>query len=174
MVTSKPILKKLKLFLIREKQSGESTLSGLYLLDPITGVINFLCWCLEDKVRKVKIKKKTAIFTGVFPVKLRKAGRIHENYKARFPFHKGMLHIDNLVNFKFVMFHIGNDVEDTEGCPLIGGDWTLTPTSNGVSEHKVIHSTKTYERVYKIIVDYLLTGWEVEVEIKNNPDIIVY
>ena len=177
MVTPKPISKKLKLFLIREKQSGESTLSGLYLLDPNTGLNNFLCWCLEDKVRKVKIKKKTAIFTGVFPVKLRTEGRIHENYKTKFSFHKGMLHIDNLVDFKFVMFHIGNDVEDTEGCPLMGDDWIFINTPiNGtfIPEYKVVNSTKAYEKVYKIILNYLLTGWKVEVEIKNNPNIIVY
>lgn len=154
--------------MVREKQGKNSTLSGLYLINPISKATEFLCWCLEDKVRAVKIAKETAIFTGIFPIRLRTEGRIHASYKVKFPFHKGMLQICNLLNFMYVMFHIGNDVEDTEGCPLMGDDYIMIG-----NEFEVVNSTKAYKEVYPVIANYLLEGWEVEVEVKNSPNIIV-
>jgi hypothetical protein len=166
----KPNSKKIRLLLVREKQGKNSTISGLYLVHvfPQPPKVEFLCWCLEDKVRAVKIAKETAIFTGIFPIRFRTEGRIHAAYKAKFPFHKGMLEICNLVNFKYVMFHIGNFIKDTEGCPLVGNDYILEG-----GEFKILNSTKTYEEVYPVIANYLLEGWEVEVEVKNSPNIIV-
>ena len=149
--------------LIREKQGLNSTLSGLYLVDGVSGVNNFLCWCLEDKIRTVKIQKETAIPVGIYPVRFRKVGRIHANYAAKFVFHRGMLEICELPNFKFVMFHIGNDIEDTEGCPLMGDDYLKIG-----KEYQVKNSTSAYTKVYPMLAKFLTEGKQIVVEISNK------
>ncbi len=132
--------------------------------------VDFLCHCLEDKVREHKIPKETAIPVGVYPVRFRKEGRLHARYSQRFEFHKGMLEICDLPNFRFVMFHIGNDKEDTEGCPLMG-EYKGAMVDG---EFEVINSTATYERVYKRIAALLEAGQAIKVEITNSPNIKVF
>jgi hypothetical protein len=157
------------LYLVREKQGNETTLSSLYIENSITKGLEFLCYCLEDKVRAVKIPKVTAIFTGTYPIRFRYVGRLHESYSKRFDFHKGMLEICELLNFRFVMFHIGNDKEDTEGCPLVGDDYRLVQ-----GDFVVLNSTVTYRQVYMRIANLLLQGKKVSVKIMNNPTIKIF
>jgi hypothetical protein len=130
------------------------------------GKPELLCYCLEDAIRQTKIAKQTAIPTGVYPVRFRKEGRLHTIYQQKFVFHKGMLEICELPNFKFVMFHIGNDIGDTEGCPLVG---TKPELVNG--DFRVNNSTSTYIEVYPKIAALLLSNKEVLIEIVNAPNI---
>jgi hypothetical protein len=155
--------------LLRERQAINTTLSSLYFINHTTNTPEFLCYCLEDKVRATKIRKETAIPTGIYPVRFRNVGGLHERYSKRFSFHKGMLEICELPNFRFVMFHIGNDKEDTEGCPLIGNGYDIV---NG--EFVVRNSTVTYATVYNRIANLLLQGIQVNVEIINSPTIKVF
>lgn len=94
----------MKLKLIRDKTVGNSTTGKLY----IDGV--FECYTLEDVVRPVKIKGKTAINTGTYKVIINMSNR----FKRLLP-----LLID-VPNFEGVRIHPGNTSEDTEGCILVG------------------------------------------------------
>lgn len=73
------------------------------------------CYSLEDAVRpeNVKIKGKTAILPGKYVVEM--------TYSPKYE--RDMPHIRNVVGFKGVRIHGGNDHEDTEGCPLFAANW---------------------------------------------------
>ncbi len=106
----------MKLLLTRKKQVKDSTIGVITLMD------KFVCYTLEDVVRQIPNKPVatwkqagiTAIPTGVYNVIIDFSNR----------FQKDMLHILNVDGFEGVRIHAGNTAEDTEGCILVGMDWT--------------------------------------------------
>jgi len=156
-----PLLK-----IIRVEQTNNSTLSHLYVFDDSLKMWLFESYLLEDAVRKVKIPTATAIPTGVFPLKIRKEGAINLRYEKKFKdFHKGMIEIAELPNFKYVMIHIGNYIKDTEGCPLTGSTY-----SNNGKDFEVFESEKAYKKLYSKVIDRVLAGGY-SVEIINHTKI---
>lgn len=127
---------------------------------------------LEDTLRKNKIKTKTAIPAGRYEILLREEGRIHLNYLRKFgaAWHKGTLHLQDVPNFSYILIHIGNDMLDTEGCPLIGKAWGKD--KNG--DFEVYSSTVAYKEFYPILRDAFLQGRKVFIEIENDADLVYY
>lgn len=158
----------------RTKQAKDSTLSELFLYDK-NGGLEFLCYCLEDKLREVKIIKETAIDSGEYEIKFRRVGRLYAKYQQKYDdvhltkLH-GMLEITGLERFKYVMFHIGNFIRNTYGCPLMGDSYSLSEDGN----YAVWNSTKTYKKVYPRIAEYLLHGDSVKLIIENSKNLIIY
>ena len=120
----------------------------------------FQCYTLEDEIRDVKKYGDTAIWAGKYKLDLRKAGRMHEKYSKKFPFHKGMLHILDIPQFKWVYIHIGNKEEHTLGCPLVG----MLPN---YESNFLGRSTEAYKKIYPIIANAIESGEDVELEIVN-------
>ena len=113
---------------------------------------------VEDEKRDIKVKKETRIPEGTYEVKLRTEGTHHEHYKKKYGAkHFGMLHIVNIPNFQFVLIHIGNSDEDTEGCLLPGLTADLSTMTIG-------SSTVAYEKIYNIIAPELVAGGTVFIE----------
>jgi hypothetical protein len=107
----------MKLRVDRYKSTPEATLGKLYVDDV------FECFTLEDEFRAVKVKAETRIPAGTYQIKLRTEGTHHQQYANKFPdIHKGMLWLQNVPGFQFILIHIGNTEKDTEGCLLIGAD----------------------------------------------------
>jgi len=110
---------------------------------------NFVCFGLEDEYREEKVSKETRIPAGTYRVTLRTEGSHHSRYSNKFPdFHKGMLHVRDVPNFKWILIHIGNTDEDTDGCLLVGSQAITDP-----GEMKIISSTVAYKRFYSMVVD---------------------
>ena len=87
----------MKTKIVRVAQGKESTLSHLY----IDGI--FQCFLLEDKIRQVKIKSKTAIPEGKFQLKVNTTGGMNRNYSQKYgQMHQGMIEIDDLPTFDAV------------------------------------------------------------------------
>lgn len=70
----------------------------------------FLCNTLEHPQRAKKIKGRTGIPNGVYPVVLSNS----------FRFKKVLPEVQNVPNFVGVRIHSGNTAADTEGCILVG------------------------------------------------------
>jgi hypothetical protein len=114
----------------------------------------FVCFGLEDEYRETKVANETRIPAGNYPVRMRREGDFHNRYAIRFQdIHRGMLHIQNVPNFEFILIHCGNTDEDTAGCLLVG---SLALTQPG--QMAVTQSTEAYRRLYLMVRDAAANG----------------
>ena len=138
-----------------EKEAADWTISRLF----VNG--RFECFTLEDEKRAVKVRGETRIASGRFRVVLRTVGGFHERYLKKFgpDFHRGMLWITNVPGFEFILFHIGNTDEDTDGCVLVGQTMNPAGTISG--------SERAYRHFYPPVAAALLRGEEVWVTVER-------
>lgn len=130
----------------RYKSDKDSTLGQLMLLEVIGWrLLGFIC---EDAKRKKKIRGKTRIPAGRYEIKLRNAGGMVRRYNFKFAAqnHRGMLHLQNVPGFRWVYIHVGNDEDDTDGCPLIG-------MGRDEDALTVSNSVRCYRKIYGRIAD---------------------
>ena len=150
---------KMKLEVIRFSSQKDST-NGL-LMD-VTDEIKFLCYTLEDEHREDKIMSETRIPAGTYKLKLRKVGGFHGRYASKYgAMHKGMIHVQDVPNFKYILWHTGNTDEHTAGCLLLGDTQyqNITKRPNGF----IGSSVDAYKRVYPAIAEAIERGDDVEV-----------
>jgi len=149
----------MKLQVLRFSSEKDST-SGL--LFDITNGPEFLAYTLEDEYREDKVWSETRIPKGTYNIKLRTAGGLHKKYGKRFPdIHKGMLHLQDVPNFKWILIHCGNTDEHTAGCLIVGD----SQTNNQVKKDGFIgSSTQAYTRIYPAIANTIKSGGEVTIE----------
>ena len=138
--------------------------SSLGLLFDITDKRKFLAFTLEDRFREEKVKAETRIPAGTYGLQLRTEGGFHERYLKKFKssLHKGMLHVQNVPGFEYILIHSGNDEDDTAGCLLVGNQTHANNT--GRSKGKVLDSVQAYKRIYPPIADALADGKTVGIE----------
>ncbi len=121
------------------------------------------CFTLEDGHRDVKVRGETRIPAGTYPIRLRKIGNSHFDERMLRSFgalYKGMLEVTEVPNFSDILIHIGNTVEDTEGCILVGDIATLDGT--------IGQSGTAFKRLYPQIVERLMSGEPVFLEIVDR------
>lgn len=138
--------------------------------DATMGIISIdgkpICFTLEDEARSVKVKGETRIPEGTYKVVFRKEGTTHAKYTAKYGAkHHGMLHIIDVPNFQYILIHIGNTDEDTDGCLLVGDILN--------SSFTIASSTSAYEKIYKIISEALLKNENVEIEFVDIQKMIL-
>ena len=122
-----------------------------------------MCWTLEDEHRDTKVMSETRIPAGEYKIGLRKEGGHHVKYGAKFPtIHEGMLELQDVPNFKYILIHIGNTDEDTAGCLLVGNSAQIG------SILTVGESTVAYKRIYTIIANTIKNGKDVKIIIKDH------
>jgi hypothetical protein len=141
----------MELILNRLKDNGKSTIGEL-MVDDLKLVT------LEDTFRKKKLYGKTRIPAGTYEIKLRTEGRFHEMYLHRMPKHKGMLWLQDVPGFEYILIHVGNSAEDSSGCILVG---MRADNDDWISE-----STVAYIRLYAHVVDAFERGEKVTITIK--------
>jgi len=146
----------MKLKVIRFSDNKESTLGLLFL----NGI--FECFTLEDEKRTKKIFGETRIPEGIYDIGLRKEGGHHSRYLSKFgpDFHKGMLQVRNVPNFKWILIHIGNSDDDTAGCLLLGD----IAYNNKNTEGFIGKSTKAYKDMYSKVIEALKNKESVTIE----------
>ena len=149
----------MKLEVIRFSSEKDST-SGL--LFDVTGNRRFLCYTLEDQYQTQKVMQETRIPAGEYEIKFRKEGGFHKRYTERYPdIHRGMLHVTNVPNFKWILIHTGNTDEHTAGCLLVGD----SQENNVIVKDGFIgKSVNAYKRIYPDIADALENNEEVTIE----------
>ena len=146
---------------VQRYSSGKRDTLGLFKID-----CQFYAYTLEDEYRTVKEYGETRIPAGSYEIKLRAVGGFHERYKTKFPdMHKGMLELQDVPGFQYILIHIGNDEDDTAGCILVGN----TANNNLVEGKKgfIGDSTGAYREIYPIIANKLSEGEKVIITIKD-------
>ena len=150
----------MKLKVLRFSSQEDST-SGLLFLDGKNG-LKFLCYTLEDEYRKDKIMGETRVPAGTYKIELRTEGGFHARYKKKYgSMHKGMLHVTNVPNFKWILIHTGNTDEHTAGCLLVGDS---QENNNIIKDGFIGKSVNAYKRIYPDISRALQEGEEVTIE----------
>lgn len=136
---------------------GKDSTNGI-LFDISNGVRKFLCYTLEDESREEKVFGETCIPEGEYCIGFRTVGGFHSKYSHRFAdIHVGMLEIQDVPNFKYILIHCGNTDEDTAGCLLLGNSQVNNNTkTNGF----IGNSTEAYFNVYPKIALALKDGDE--------------
>ena len=139
--------------------SGKTFTSGL-LFDVTDNVRSFLCYTMEDQYNPTKIYGETRIPAGTYKLTLRAEGGFHNRYLSRYgaEWHKGMIYVNEVPNYTYVLWHVGNSPKDTKGCLLLSK--TQKDSFGGASR-------AAYEEVYPIVRDAILSGEEVTVTYKN-------
>ena len=150
---------KMKLEVLRVSSQKDST-NGL--LFDTTAERKFLCYTLEDEHRNEKVKHETRIPEGNYKIKLRKVGGFHSKYAAKYgSMHKGMLHVQDVPGFEYILIHTGDTDEHTSGCLLVGDtqQQNVTKSKSGF----IGASVDAYKRIYSPIAEALERGDEVEI-----------
>ena len=146
----------MKLTVVRT-QFGTDATNGLLFIDGI-----FECYTLEDQYQAVKVMHATCIPEGTYDIKFRTVGGFHEKYKKRYGNdHYGMLHLQDVPNFTYILIHAGNTDEHTSGCLIVGE----TQQDLDLSDDGFIgHSGVAYSKLYKKVAKELLLGKSVTIE----------
>ena len=146
----------MKLQVVRT-QFGTDATNGILLVDGL-----FECYTLEDQYQAVKVMHETCIPEGTYDIKFRTVGGFHSKYSERYGnAHYGMLHLQDVPNFTYILIHAGNTDEHTSGCLIVGE----TQQDLDISDDGFIgHSGKAYLKLYNKVAKELLLGKEVSIE----------
>lgn len=141
-------IKNMEIDIVRYNSKEDHT-DGLFFINGL-----FMCHTLEDEFRTEKVFGETRIPEGRYEVKLRSVGGFNDRYLKKFgsDFHKGMLHVVDVPNFKYVLIHIGNDDDDTAGCLLTG------MSNNADADGFIGGSLIAYKKIYPQIRDAVMIG----------------
>jgi len=145
-----------KLTVVRT-QFGTDATNGLLFIDGL-----FECYTLEDQYQAVKVMHETCIPEGTYDIQFRKTGGFHAKYSERYKnAHYGMLHIQDVPNFTYILIHTGNTDEHTSGCLIVGE----TQQDLEISKDGFIgSSTNAYKKMYAKVAAQLLQGKKVTIE----------
>lgn len=150
----------MKLEVLRISSQEDST-NGI-LFDVTDNERKFLCYTIEDEFRAVKVKGETRIPEGEYTLTLRKEGGFHSRYAAKYgAWHRGMIYVNNVPGFEYILWHTGNTDESTAGCLILGSNQTENITKQ---DGFVGASVVAYKKVYPIVADAIESGEEVTVK----------
>jgi len=142
--------------------SGKDATSGL-LFEVNQNKRTFLAYTLEDEQRDVKVWGETRIPAGTYKLKLREEGGFHNKYLNKYgnTFHKGMIHVQDVPGFEYILWHTGNTDEHTAGCLILGN----TQTNNRIAKDGFVgNSVDAYKFVYSRVAAAIEAELDVEVE----------
>ena len=136
---------------------GTNETNGLLFIDGI-----FECYTLEDQYQSVKVMHETCIPEGTYNIQFRRTGGFHTKYKERYGnSHYGMLHLQDVPNFTYILIHAGNTDEHTSGCLIVGEtQQDLDRSDDGF----IGHSGTAYVKLYNKVSKKLLMGESVSIE----------
>ncbi len=150
----------MKLTLVTYSPGKDDSL-GILFIDDVAH-----SFTLEDEERVIKVPGETRIPRGTYEIILRTHGGYHERYLKRFgpEFHKGMLELKDVPNFTDILIHILNNEKETDGCIGVGFGTFINHKHPG----NLSYSEAAYKDLYKKVVDELLSGNRVFIELTDN------
>lgn len=158
----------MQLELLRVSSQRDST-NGI-LFESIGPSRKFLCYTLEDQYQDEKVVKETRIPAGNYQIILRTVGGFHKRYTSKYGnMHRGMLWLQDVPGFEYILIHTGNTDEHTDGCILVGD----TQTQNITKKDGFIGSSvNAYKRIYPRIAQALLKGEEVWINVVDYDETV--
>lgn len=133
----------MKLLVERFTSDKDATISIVYL-DNV-----FQCFGLEDEYREDKVASETRIPAGSYKVGLRNTGGFNARYEQKFSdIHQGMLHVQDVPGFEFILIHVGNTDENTAGCLLVG-----TGARAAEGDMSIQSSRVAYKKLYSKVIE---------------------
>jgi len=149
----------MKLEVLRFSSQVDSTSGLLFEVTDIRK--HFLCYTLEDEPRAFKVKGETRVPAGTYKIELRTEGGFHGRYDKKYPgVHIGMLHIQDVPNFEYILIHTGNTDEHTAGCLIVGD---AQENNKIIADGFVGKSVNAYKRIYPSIAKAIQQGEEVTI-----------
>ena len=137
---------------------GKDATNGMLFVDGV-----FENYTLEDEYRDVKVMHETCIPEGEYEIKLRAEGGFHSRYLKRYgaDWHKGMLWLQDVPNFTWILIHTLNDSTQTSGCLGVGSaQQDLDLDAKGL----ITQSRDAYMRLYPKVRDAILSGEKVTIK----------
>jgi hypothetical protein len=115
----------------------------------------YVCDTLEDAVRDVKIKHKTAIPAGRYKVAMTIVSPKYSNPKYNWAMKYGgkLPRLLDVPNYEGILIHVGNTANDTSGCLLVGENKIVG---------QLVNSTKTF---YRLMDEYMVPARERKEEV---------
>lgn len=149
----------MKIQLVRT-QFGTDATNGLLFING-----QFECFTLEDQYQAVKVMHETCIPEGTYDIKFRTVGGFHIRYAARYgKSHHGMLWLQDVPEFQYILIHAGNTDENTSGCILVGD----TQQDLDKSKDGFIGSSRdAYTKLYSKVAKELLMNNPVTIEVSK-------
>lgn len=129
-------------------ENTRSTVSRLHFKGHHLGIT------LEDGYKAKKVYGQTRIPHGLYRLQKRFHGKHFERYSRRYG-HDFTIEIMDIPSFTNVLFHTGNFIRDTEGCPLINTGYSL---SNRDGSFFGLKSLLAYTSFYSFMDGKLSTG----------------
>ena len=133
---------------IRLKRNQYESAAGYTHARLITEEGGFLCWTLEDEnrglhqdmpitqIERIKVKGKTAIPSGRYEIEWSESPKFKSRKWAK-PYGGVLPFLKNVPGFSRVCIHVGNTVDDTDGCILVG-------MLKGNTRGRIFDSTKAF------------------------------
>ena len=153
----------MELLLQRFSTAEDSTLGILHACDSRIDTLKFRCFTMEDQPNEPKVPGETRIPEGRHQIKLRNEGGMNVRYSEKYPFHKGMLHLQGVPGFEWVYIHVGNNDDHTSGCILVGRGIRTVEGEGTVSESSLL-----YTQLYNLILVALDRGEEIWIEVHDE------
>jgi len=113
---------------------------------------------------------ETCIPEGEYDIIYRTVGGFHTKYSARYGAeHKGMLWLQDVPGFTYILIHSGNTDQHTSGCLIVGETQTdLDRTKDGF----IGNSGDAYKKMYKKVSSALDKGEKVTIKYQNVTDVL--
>ena len=145
------------------EETPNSTVSSLY----VDGV--FCCFILEDGYRAIKVAGETRIPAGVYTIDERKEGKFFNRYSKKFG-HTFVPEIIGVLNFLYILFHMGNTTKDTRGC-LLCGMAIEYDEATGNYFIPAGRSTSAYLKLYRLLSAAFNRGEAVQIVVERKEKI---
>lgn len=152
----------MKFILQRFADNRESTIGLLFKTEVL---IPFQCYTLEDEFRESKVTKETRIPAGIYNLVLQmNETPMTLRYRAKYPWFKHHIMLENVPGFIGIYIHIGNTDDDTDGCILLGD----AADNNTIAPGTIHSSTNAFKRFYSNVYDDLSKKRPITLEVRDE------
>lgn len=128
---------------------------------------HLLCRTLENRPPRIpglKEPGKSRIPEGDWPLRTRAEGGFFQRYTKTWDWHGPMVEVV-LPGWKYILFHVGNYNENTDGCILVGE----THGSTRDRGYVVWNSSKAYARIYPKLLELAEKGVLLSIRDEDQP-----